>query len=206
MTSTWSVVALGGAALILLLFFHWYERKTVSAREVALVATLAGLAGLSRLPFAAVPGLQPTTFLVLIAGFVFGPGIGFAVGALAALVSNLFLGQGPWTLWQMVGWGLAGASAGWVERIRRGRSFPRYFMGAMAFVWGFLFGWILNAWHWVTFVYPLTWQSFVAVQLAAVGWDALHATGNLMFIVFLGPDLVRILQRFRRRLVFIHHS
>lgn len=34
------------------------------------------------------------------------------VGALAALVSNMFFGQGPWTPWQMYAWGLIGYLSG----------------------------------------------------------------------------------------------
>ena len=34
------------------------------------------------------------------------------VGALAALASNFFFGQGPWTPWQMYAWGLVGYGAG----------------------------------------------------------------------------------------------
>jgi hypothetical protein len=64
-----------------------------------------------RIPFAALPGVQPTSFLVMVSGLVFGPQAGFMIGAMAALASNFFLGQGPWTPWQMLGWGLMGMSA-----------------------------------------------------------------------------------------------
>ncbi len=38
------------------------------------------------------------------------------IGAVAALASNLFFGQGPWTPWQMVGLGRASA---WAARCSR---------------------------------------------------------------------------------------
>ena len=86
----------------------WYERRRPSTKLIALVAALAALAVAARILFAAVPNVQGTTDVALLAGYVLGPAPGFMVGALAALASNLFLGQGPWTPWQMVGWGAAG--------------------------------------------------------------------------------------------------
>ena len=52
------------------------------------------------------------TVIVAAAGVALGPRRGFAVGALAALASNFFLGQGPHTPWQMLAWGGCGLVAG----------------------------------------------------------------------------------------------
>src|SRR5689334_24839103 len=106
--------------------FAWYERTHPTTRVLALVATLAAMAALGRVAFAALPNVKPTTDIVLISGYVLGGAPGFMVGAVAALASNLFFGQGPWTPWQMVGWGgvgLFGAGLGAVAGRRLGR-FP----------------------------------------------------------------------------------
>src|SRR5690242_6933421 len=79
-----------------------FERRKIEGRELVLLAVLAAVAAVSRIPFASLPSVQPTTFVVILSGMVFGSESGFVVGAVAALVSNLFLGQGPWTLWQML--------------------------------------------------------------------------------------------------------
>ena len=99
-----------GAALAV--GFGWYERTHPSARVLALVATLAALAALGRVAFAPLPNVKPTTDIVLLTGYVLGGAPGFAVGAIAALASNLFFGQGPWTPWQMAGWGARRAARG----------------------------------------------------------------------------------------------
>ena len=67
------------------------EETGFSAREVSVVATLGALAAVLRIPFAAIPGVQPTTFLVFATGYVFGMRSGFLVGMLSALLSNFFL-------------------------------------------------------------------------------------------------------------------
>ncbi len=194
----WSLYSLVIVISALAGFFFWYERQGGTPREVAVIATLAALAGLSRLPFAAIPSVQPTTFLVLIAGYVFGPGPGFMVGSLAAFASNFFLGQGPWTPWQMMAWGLAGVSGGILSRLQSGLS--RWILVLLAFLWGFFFGWILNLWHWLTFVYPLTLQSFLATLLTSLWFDTMHAVGNALFMFFMGKELIKLLNRFKRRL------
>ena len=74
-------------------------------------ATLAALAALGRVAFAPLPNVKPTTDIVLIAGYALGGAPGFVVGAVAALASNLFFGQGPWTPWQMAAGAASGSSA-----------------------------------------------------------------------------------------------
>ena len=67
-----------------------------------------------RLVLAPIPNVVATTDIVLITGYALGAAPGFAVGALAAPVSNIWLGQGPWTPWQMAGWGLVGLGGAWL--------------------------------------------------------------------------------------------
>ena len=78
-----------GAALVA--GFAWYERTHPSTRVLALVATLAALAALGRIAFAALPNVKPTTDIVLIAGYALGGAPGFVVGAVAALASTRLL-------------------------------------------------------------------------------------------------------------------
>ena len=195
----WSVDSLAVAVLGLMGFFLRFESRTPPAKEIALLATLSALAALGRVPFAALPNVQPTTFLVILAGYVFGPEAGFAVGALAALASDFVLGLGPWTPWQMVAWGLAGVTAGGWGRLRQ-KPPSRLALVSFAVLWGYLFGLIMNTWHWLTFIYPLNWQTFAATWAASVWFDTLHAAGNGLFMWFMGKELISALERFKKRL------
>lgn len=85
-----------------------FERSRPGAREVALVAALCALAVAARVAFAFVPHFKPVAGLVAIAGIACGPRTGFVVGSVAMLASNLMFGQGPWTPWQMLAYGLVG--------------------------------------------------------------------------------------------------
>ena len=105
---TWIAGSFLVLGAVIVVGFAWYERTHPSTRVLALVATLAAMAALGRVAFAALPNVKPTTDIVLISGYVLGGAPGFMVGAIAALASNLFFGQGPWTPWQMVAWGGVG--------------------------------------------------------------------------------------------------
>ena len=50
---------------VLVVGFVWYERSHPSTRVIALVATLAAMAALGRIAFAALPNVKPTTDIVL---------------------------------------------------------------------------------------------------------------------------------------------
>ncbi len=116
---TWQTSPFVVLALVLLAGFGWYERRRPPAKVIALVAALAALAVVGRLAFAAIPNVKPTTDIVLFAGYALGPVPGFMVGAVTALVSNVFLGHGPWTAWQMVAWGGVGVGGALLARAAR---------------------------------------------------------------------------------------
>lgn len=174
-----------------------FAERHSSPAEIALVAMLGALSAVARVPFAGIPSVQPSTFLVISSGYVFGAAPGFMVGAITAGVSNLFLGHGPWTLYQAFAWGLAGASGAWLARLRPG------VLGLAAFgaLWGFLFGWLMDLWFWTAFYAPLTLPSLAAVLALSFAFDLLHAVGNVVFFLVFGPRVIAALALYAERLV-----
>lgn len=166
-------------------------------KEISLIATLGALSAAARVPFAAIPGVQPSTFLIIVSGYVFGPVVGLAVGALTAILSNMFLGQGPWTLWQMVVWGLAGFSAGTVRKL--GLRLGKISLPIFCLLWGFIYGFLINLWFWATFIRPATSLTFFLSWLSGTPHDFLHAMGNLIFALVFGATAIKIMEKFKRR-------
>lgn len=192
------LIAILAAIAVIGFAFYRLEKSRFSSKEIAVISCLAALAALGRIPFAAFPGVQPTTFLVMVSGFVFGPAAGFLVGASSAFASNIFLGHGPWTVWQMLGWGLCGCSAGALGLVRP-RS-GRLTLTLFAAAWGYLFGWIMNFWYWYSFVYPLSLSSWLAVNATSFPFDTMHALGNACFVLILANTIIKTLRYFKRRL------
>ncbi|MEM9444377.1 MAG: ECF transporter S component [Verrucomicrobiota bacterium] len=191
---TWSL----GALIFLGVTAFFFERSKMTARQLSLIMVLGTLAGIGRIPFAALPSLQPTTFMVIMSGFVFGPLNGFVVAVVSVLISNSFLGHGTWTLWQMLAWSLCGMSFGFL-----GVKWPRLslkIMALMGLAWGFLFGWITNIWHWLAFVYPLTWESWLTTNALSLWFDVQHGLVNTALIWFLGNWCIKLLRKYRQKL------
>jgi energy-coupling factor transport system substrate-specific component len=121
------------------------------------------------------------------------------VGALTAIVSNFFLGHGPWTLFQVLAWGLAGASAIGLRRFTlKGR-----WLVLAGIAWGMLFGVIMNLWTWIAFVYPLTARTFLVTWAASIPFDVMHAAGNALFLGLLGVKTIHILERYHERFSWV---
>ena len=126
------------------------------------------------------------TVIVAAAGVALGPRRGFAVGALAAIASNLFLGQGPHTPWQMLAWGGCGLLAGVLRPLLRRRRVRRLLL-----VLGMAFGTVMDLWLWFAF-YPHTWAALLARLAAGVAFNVAHALGNLVLALVAGPELRRV--------------
>jgi energy-coupling factor transport system substrate-specific component len=133
--------------------------------------------------------------ITVAAGAALGPRAGFATGALAALASNFFLGQGPWTPWQMLGWGACGLAGAFLAPLIRRR---RAAFAAVCFVLGFAFSALMDLWLWVTF-WPHTWQALTVVFGQGFSFEAAHAIGNVVIALAIGPELLRLLERYSRR-------
>ncbi|HSC04697.1 MAG TPA: prenyltransferase/squalene oxidase repeat-containing protein [Solirubrobacteraceae bacterium] len=195
---TWQVGAFAILALALAGGFAWYERIHPDARIVALVGTLAAFAALGRIAFVALPNIKPTTDIVLVSGYALGGGPGFAVGALAGLTSNFFFGQGPWTPWQMAGWGLTGVIGAGLAVVT-GRRIGRWSLAIVCTVVGFGYTMLQDAGDWVTYSDHSLAQLGVYVG-KGIGFDAVHAAGCLVFALALGPAMIHSLGRFANRL------
>jgi energy-coupling factor transport system substrate-specific component len=199
--AAWSALDPGRAGLAVLLAAFavlaagaaWLEDSPGSVRDLTLVATLGGLAAAGRVVFAPVPNVQPVTVIVVASGVALGPKRGFAVGALAALASNFFLGQGTYTPWQMLAWGACGVAGG-VARplLRRRLSFALF--GA---VLGFAYGVPMDLWTWYAFLQEVP---LGVVLGSGAAFNAAHAAGNFLIALAAGPELRRVLERYDRRL------
>ncbi len=201
--AVWAAASPGDAALALLLVAAslvaagaaWLETGPDSARELAVVATLAGAAAAGRVLFAAIPGVQPVTVVCVAAGAGLGLRAGIAVGGIAAFVSNFFLGQGLWTPWQMLGWGACGAAGAMLGPLVRGR-LP---FAVLCAVLGLAFSALMDVWTWLSF-YPHTWGGLTFALGRGVWFDVAHGAGNFVLALAAGPELRRMLDRYGRRL------
>ncbi|HYP56427.1 MAG TPA: hypothetical protein VEQ41_09050, partial [Solirubrobacterales bacterium] len=194
---SWQLASFLILAAVLLGGCVWYERSRPTSQIVALVAALAALAVAGRLALAAIPNVVATTDIAIFAGYALGPAPGFAVGAFAGLVSNFWLGQGPWTPWQMAGWGMCGVFGALLALGFRDAG--RMTLAIACGLAGVAYGALLNFSLMATYGGELSLERFLALESRAVPFDLAHAIGNVVIALIAGPAIVRMLARFRRR-------
>lgn len=93
-------------------FFMVFERRKPKAREIVLIAVMCALTVCAQMICGLTLPIRAGTAMIIACGVALGPEAGFLIGALARFVLNFYAGQGPWTPWQMVCWGLLGFLAG----------------------------------------------------------------------------------------------
>ena len=186
----WAIFQLPNAALVtsacagasIIPFFVSYESARHKARDLMPVIVMTALAVAGRLIFAPVPSVRPVTALIIITGLCFGREEGFITGALTMLVSNIFFGQGPWTLWQMYGMGLVGYLAGVLGS--HGLLKNRLAIAAFGFAMPLVYGFILDTWTFTGFVAGMSSSSAIATYAAGF---ATNIVGSISTVVFLLP-------------------
>lgn len=176
------------------LMFGGFERSRPGLRQVMPAVVLGALAAAGRVLFCLVPDVKPVSAVCILAGAVFGRRCGFMVGALAALVSNFFFGQGPWTPWQMYAWGLVGYGAGVLAQhgvFDHGRKAVLAYGFASPLVYGFL----LNSWYVVGYLNPITWEGALLAYGSGLPFDLVHAVSTVAFLAVLYRPWKRKLER-----------
>lgn len=171
-------------------FFVLFERKKPMARELIVISVLCGLAVLGRTAFSWLPQFKPTLAIVILAGVAFGGEIGFFVGAMSAFVSNFFLGQGPWTPWQMFAMGIVGFLAGLLfqrDILPKKRWMLCLFGGVSTLL---LHGGILNFSSVLMMQLPLTMESVQTTFIMGLPYDLIHAAATVFFLWFAAEPML----------------
>lgn len=201
------VVAIGA----ILLMLASYEASRPALRQIMPTVTLGALAAAGRILFAPLPEIKPVSAIAIVAGATLGRRSGFMVGAIAALVSNFFFGQGAWTPWQMYGWGMVGYLSGVLAQAGlfgpvgqerdsfRGRrshaTLHRVALVAWGFVSALFYGLILNGWYVIGFVHPLTWPAVLAAYAAGFWLDCMHGAATVGFLLLIWKPWGRAISR-----------
>lgn len=190
--------------------------RRLDARGLALLAAIAALdAGLRLALVTGIGGFSPVFFLILCAGYTFGPSFGFLAGALSLLVSALATGGvGPWLPYQLFAAGWVGVAAGLAGLVRSRRPGLRdlVILAIVGGVMGFMFGAVMDVWNWSFFrsAPALGWAPGMSTGTAALhfakfylatslAYDSFRAAGNAVLVLALGGPVLAALARFRTR-------
>ena len=172
------------------MFIAGFEKKEIGTRRMVIVSVMVALSVVGRF----IPLFKPITALTIITAIYLGGEAGFTVGAFSALLSNFYLGQGPWTPFQMFAWGIIGLLAGFLANpLRKYKAFLLSF-GVLS---GIVFSVMMDIWVvlWGNKGFDLT--LYIAAMVSSVPYSVLYALSNFVFLFFLGKPFGDKLKRIK---------
>ncbi|MDR1775446.1 MAG: ECF transporter S component [Actinomycetes bacterium] len=197
------------AACVAGMLLVYLERARPRPRQFMPVVVLAALAVVGRMLFVAIPNFQPATAVIIICGVYFGAYSGALCGVLVALVSNLLLGQGLWTPWQMLAWGGVGLGAGLLfcrrsDRAGRSSGSTGRTQGSTQAVWtvcvygvvaSLAYGMVMDTQYFFSFLLSGGWAAYGTALAAGALFNLAHAVSTAVFLALALKPWGRKIQR-----------
>ena len=184
------IIALAAAVMALLLFAAGFEKKSTGTRRMVIVAAMTALCFAGRF----IPFLKPIAALTIITALYLGGEAGFLVGAMSAVLSNFYFGQGPWTAFQMLAWGLIGLFAGiFSEKLLKSRILLLIY-GALT---GIAYSFIMDIWTVLWYNQGFDIRLYLAALVSAIPYTASYAVSNVLFLYLLAKPFGEKLQRIK---------
>lgn len=185
--------------LAMLPFALKFEHRKPQARELVILAVMTAIGVAGRAAFAMVPQFKPVVAVVIVTGVAFGGEAGFVTGAAIAFLSNFFFGQGPWTPWQMFGFGIIGFLAGLLFASGRlpAKRLPLCIFGGCATL--ILYGLTMDSASVLMFSGAVTWQALLAAYASGFVFNVIHAAATVVFLAIAGEPLLRKLDRIKTK-------
>ena len=163
------------ALAAVVLFLAGFERRQTGARRLVIAAVMIALCVVGRL----VPFFKPVTAVTVITAVWLGGETGFLVGAFSALLSNFYFGQGPWTPFQMLAWGLIGLAAGFCAKPLKKSKALLLIFGVAA---GLVFSLVMDVWTVLWYDDGFHLSLYLSAVVAALPHTILYAVSNFAFL------------------------
>lgn len=186
------LISLIVSCLALSYFFAGIDERRVGTRRMVLTAVMVALAVAGRM----LPMVKATTAIVVLAAIYLGREAGFLVGALTALLSNFYFGQGPFTPFQMLALGLVGLLAGVLAPYLTPRRWAVCLYGVTA---GIAYSAIMDVWTVVWYNGGFSAALYLAALGTALPHTALYAGSNLAFLAMLAKPVGEKLARIKKK-------
>lgn len=194
----YNIISAAVALLSCLPFLLRFERGSKRISETVIVAVMVAFSVVGRIIFAPVPSFKPVGAITIIAGISLGPQAGFVVGSMSAVVSNMFFGQGPWTPFQMLAWGLLGFLAGVV--FRKKSKPPKVLLCVFGVLGGVLYSLIMDIWTAISLDGELIFSRWLICVASSLWVTVIYAVSNVVFLLLLSGSFLKKLERVKRKL------
>lgn len=185
-------ISLCVAILACVPFFIRFESRDNDVRRLVLIAVMVALSVVGRFVFAPVPGFKPVTAMVAVTAMYFGSEAGFMTGALTAVISNFYFGQGPWTPFQMFAWGIIGFVIGLIAEPLKRSTFLLVLSGIVA---GVAFSLLMDVWSTLNADGTFNIMRYFSFVVSSLQFMAIYAVSNVIFLLVLSKPIGKIFER-----------
>lgn len=185
-------ISLCVAILACVPFFIRFESRDNDVRRLVLIAVMVALSVVGRFVFAPVPGFKPVTAMVAVTAMYFGSEAGFMTGALTAVISNFYFGQGPWTPFQMFAWGIIGFIIGLIAEPLKRSTFLLVLSGIIA---GVAFSLLMDVWSTLNADGTFNIMRYFSFVISSLQFMAIYAVSNVIFLLVLSKPIGKIFER-----------
>lgn len=193
----YDIISIMAAFVACIPFFASFEKRRPNTKELVLISVMVALSVAGRFAFAFVPAFKPVTAIVIICGICFGESAGFITGALSAVVSNIYFGQGPWTPFQMMTWGLIGFFAGIFSKKECFKN--KAFIAVFGIVSGIIYSLVMDIWTIFSISGEFSWERYLAAVLTSIPYMFVYALSNVVFLLVLEKPIGRKLLRVKKK-------
>lgn len=184
------IISVAAVIFSLLLFSAGFEKKATGSRRMVIVAIMVALCIVGRF----IPFFKPVTAITTITAIYLGSEAGFLTGTLAAFLSNFYFGQGPWTPFQMLAWGLVGLIAGYLsEPLKK----HRLLLMIYGLISGIFYSFIMDIWTVLWYDNGFNYELFISAILSALPFTIIYAVSNLAFLWLMAKPFGEKLERIR---------
>jgi len=197
----YGIVYMTVAVLSCIPFFISFERSKSSTRELVIIAVMTAIAVVGRLIFSVIPHFKPVTAIVIITAVALGRDAGFITGSLSALVANIFLGQGPWTPFQMFSWGLIGFITGVIfcKKGYRNSSADKIILAVTGLLSGAFYSMLMDIWTVVSLDGGFTADRYLLALVSSLPVMITYIVSNVIFLLVLTKPILNKLERIKKK-------
>mgnify|MGYP007069834448 CR=1 FL=1 len=185
----YKLLALVLLVLLLTLYALTITSKRIRTGRMIVIVIMTALSVIGRF----IPFFKPIAALSIITGMYVNAGSGMMVGMLSVLISNFYFGQGPWTPFQMLAFGLIGFLSGVLSKYLINN---KTFLISYSLLCGVAYSLILDVWTVLWLGGGNLLEKYLATAVTAIPFTLVYAISNVIYILILnkpfGEKLLRM--------------
>lgn len=169
--------------------------KQLTVNRLTILALLTALCHIGRIAFQFLPNVQPVTTIIILITLTMGMADGIFVSATSMILSNILLGMGPWTIYQILSYMIVVLVVGSLKKpyaqLKRRKHLRRGIFALVSGGAGLLYGFVIS----IMSAQLFSVVNFWAYYIQGLSFDLMHMLGNIIFFLLLEPVLGPIIQK-----------